>query len=213
MGWNSVDYCTNITFMGSQGSGSATNFAVCQNPLPIELLSFEAVRSNDAALLLWETGTEINNAYFQLERSVDGQEFLPLQVIPGAGNSNSPIQYSYLDSTPVKGLNYYRLRQVDYDGTESLSDIRVLDFSYSAIGDLLIFPNPLAQGEMLSLYLPEMIPSYIRFIDLNGRIVFEQAFIPDSEIHDLNPGSVNAGLYIIQLSNRNGVYVGRLIVQ
>ncbi len=211
----SQNYCTNITFIGSQSSGHASNFVVCQNPLPIELLSFNAVRSDNVALLLWETGTEINNSFFQIERSTDGFDFFPIGIIPGAGNSNNPIQYSFIDSTPVKGINYYRLQQFDFDGASALSDVRVLDFSGSLLGNLIMYPNPLAADAELNIYFPEKGMLQLEVFDINGRMVFNWSGgdFESNEIVNVGQLNLEQGLYVVRVYSSNSVFSGRLIAQ
>lgn len=84
--------------------------------LPIELESFNAIPNNTGIELNWITASESNNDYFELQRSENGLEFVRLEKIPSKapnGNSNSNILYAYQDVNPVKGINYYRLKQVD----------------------------------------------------------------------------------------------------
>jgi len=100
----------------------------CTNALPIELLYFSGDKQAcNQNLLAWATATESNNNYFQLERSINGVEFITLGKIPGAGTSLETKQYKYVDTKPESGLNYYRLTQVDYDGTATQSHIIDID--------------------------------------------------------------------------------------
>ena len=86
------------------------------SPLPIELLSFEAICNNNSVNLLWSTASEKNNDYFTIERSSDGITFQTVLTVKGAGNSNQVINYSAIDEKPIDGIAYYRLKQTDYDG-------------------------------------------------------------------------------------------------
>ena len=110
------------------------------NPLPIELTSFDVVYKNDVAEIEWETRTEINNDFFTIERSVDGEHFEIIETIDGAGNSNSSISYFTIDPNPVDGLSYYRLKQTDFNGDFSYSNIETIFVSGST--DITIYPNP-----------------------------------------------------------------------
>ena len=91
--------------------------------LPIELLYLRGKYNGDGNLIEWSTATEQNNDYFTLFWSDNGFEFLPIMKIPGAGNSITTIKYEYLDENPSRGVNYYTLRQTDYDGKYKDSDI------------------------------------------------------------------------------------------
>jgi hypothetical protein len=91
--------------------------------LPIELLSFRGTTDNVKNYLYWKTASEINNDYFTLERSFDGIYFEPLTRVEGVGNSTQLINYSYIDDNPENIINYYRLKQTDYNGNSSYSNI------------------------------------------------------------------------------------------
>jgi hypothetical protein len=95
----------------------------CNTPLPIELVEFKGSAYPEYNLLEWLTATEINNDYFIIERSENGVEFYELIKMDGAGNSTMLTRYSTLDNKPLTGINYYRLKQFDFDGKVSTSKI------------------------------------------------------------------------------------------
>ena len=104
-------------------SVTAYEFAGCSVVLPITLLSFTGKSlTNTTNLLEWITSTEINNDYFTLERSSDAQNFSAIGIVNGAGNSNISLNYNFIDDSPLKGINYYRLKQTDFDGVFSYSN-------------------------------------------------------------------------------------------
>jgi hypothetical protein len=98
-------------------SGGATLNCV---PLPVELTDFKCEPYGNEIDLYWATSAEVNNNYFVLERSIDGENFQELRTIPGKGFSNETTEYIANDPAPHIGLNYYRLKQVDYDGNEKI---------------------------------------------------------------------------------------------
>ena len=103
-------------------SGSACDN--CLSILPVELLSFSAERNNRYVDLSWITATEINNDYFTVERSLDGINFTVIGSMPGSGNSSIILNYKLIDSSPIENeISYYRLKQTDFDGAYSYSDI------------------------------------------------------------------------------------------
>jgi hypothetical protein len=114
-------------------------------PVPVELLSFEANLMNDKDVAVrWETASELNNDYFQVERIMEGEErFTSVgSLVPGAGTTSARQYYSLLD-TEVSWISpnaYYRLLQVDYDGTISYSDLEVVSFGRD--NRILLYPNP-----------------------------------------------------------------------
>lgn len=117
---------------------SASNY----NILPIELVFFEAQRCDDEVCIAWQTEIEINNDFFTVERSNDAMNFEEVARVTGAGNSLFPINYGIIDNNPLDGISYYRLRQTDFGGKESLSDIRAVEFDGLNSEEVLVFPNP-----------------------------------------------------------------------
>lgn len=96
-------------------------------PLPIELISFEGVSKSGYNHLFWKTASEFNNDYFTIEKTQDGIDFVPIANINGAGNSNIVLNYDYIDYDISNTINYYRLKQTDYDGKYEYSHIIGLD--------------------------------------------------------------------------------------
>ncbi|MBI1835701.1 MAG: hypothetical protein HYR91_00395 [Flavobacteriia bacterium] len=121
--------------------GGAVNGAIA---LPIELLSFEAKPYQGNVKINWRTANEINNDFFNVERSDDGEEFRFVCEVDGAGNSNYVISYFYIDAAYRKGINYYRLKQVDYNGEITYSKIITVDMSIQT-GQIIMTVNSLGQ--------------------------------------------------------------------
>ena len=95
-------------------------------PLPISLLTFTGECLNETVKIEWVTALEINNEYFNVERSADGINFTSISKIDGAGNSTKTLKYSTIDFSPLKGWSYYRLKQTDLDGTMTTSKVIVV---------------------------------------------------------------------------------------
>lgn len=110
--------------------------------LPITLVSFKAEPNVDGAVdIKWTTATEINNDYFEVQRSYDGVNFQTINIIDGAGNSSITLNYHTTDLPPVQNTVYYRLGQVDFDGTATYSDLVAVETSHAIIG-FSVVPNP-----------------------------------------------------------------------
>lgn len=110
-------------------------------PLPIQLLNFTAINQNNQNVLLtWQTAQEENNDHFDVERSSDGTKFDKILTVKGAGNSSSITTYSAMDNAPVRGFDFYRLKQVDTDGRFAYSEIKMVKFGVGV--EPLIYPNP-----------------------------------------------------------------------
>ncbi len=118
---------------GGKGDGSTNNSngaagrviidVVTFTALPIKLSKFSVSNNDDKAIVSWVTESEINNEVFIIEKSFDGRTFFELEKVHGAGNSYNAINYSIEDKNLNAGINYYRLKQIDYDGQYSYSDI------------------------------------------------------------------------------------------
>jgi len=165
--------------------------------LPITLLSFTAQAQGSDALLQWQTATEINNKYFEVEHSSDGVTFTPLGTVQGHGTTSLEQQYSFKDNNPLKGINYYRLKQIDYDGNFSYSNIARVDFEGSTSA-FSVYPNP-ASG-IIQVSLPSNTSaSVLRMYDMNGKKVMEKQFNANTTSQQLDISNFAAGIYHLDL--------------
>ncbi len=173
-------------------------FTVSSNSavLPVELLSFTARKRNNQSILEWSTATEINNDYFDIEWSTDGETFEHISSQRGAGTTNVQQNYQDLHSTPAIGLNYYRLKQVDFNGSFQYSNVEVLHFKKSEIFNLLIYPNPADHY----LIIQSSEREQFRIMDIKGRIIKEGLLPADGRI---NLMSILPGNYILNIGNKN----------
>lgn len=112
--------------------------------LPISLLSFHATaQKNNTANLNWITASELNNDFFEIEHSTDGANWVVINEQRGAGNSNELIHYNFVDENAKQGINYYRLKQTDFDGQFTYSKVRSVQLNdLSTSGSFIIYPNP-----------------------------------------------------------------------
>lgn len=141
-------------------------------PLPVELLTFTAELRETNGILNWTTATEKNNAYFQVESSADGRSFQRLGQVAGHGTSAQRQDYSFTDKNlPRYAVDqvYYRLRQVDVDGTETISPIRVLQVPAAAGLLVQAYPNPFQQQVALTIRTGQAGAATIQLTDAVGR--------------------------------------------
>mgnify|MGYP000082505637 CR=1 FL=1 len=124
------------------GSGELRGQIVFQNTLPVEMLYFNAAFINGINKLKWATGTELNNDYFEIQHSTNGIEFSTIDKVDGAGTTLNERTYEFAHKSPKSGLNYYRLRQVDFDGNYEFSNITEVK---SELTRLSIYPNPVQE--------------------------------------------------------------------
>ena len=189
--------------------------------LPITLLSFKAVKNNDVVDLIWKTATETNNDYFTIEKTNDGVNFETVVKVKGAGTSSKAIDYKSVDPKPYKGISYYRLKQTDFDGKYTYSQLEVVDFSdVNRASEFTVFPNP-SNGDFITVKsnlnfkpLEEII---ISIKQINGQEVYS------SVINAQKDGTVSniiyleqrfaSGSYIVTGTTKEKTYHQMLIIQ
>ncbi|MBV6440531.1 MAG: T9SS C-terminal target domain-containing protein [Haliscomenobacteraceae bacterium CHB4] len=178
-----------------QGQTHIHNFTV-SGAAPVELTRFEARRTGDGqVLLIWETDSEKDNDYFAIERSGNGSDFATIGKAPGKGTSQDKQQYRYTDSDPLPGINYYRLRQVDFDGKTEYSNVVNVHMEKKYFS---IAPNP-ASGVVRILGNTEAIES-VAVMDARGQILRRTgAAVP---VIDLS--GYPAGIYVIEITSPAG---------
>ncbi len=197
---------------GGKGSGGGNSrdgadgriiFTV-QSVLPISLTSFNAYKKNDAVELKWSTASEINNDYMAVERSADGREFTEIGRVNGVGTSNDINNYAFMDKKPFTGVNYYRLRQVDFDGTSVYHQVLSVNME-SAHKGIQLAAYPSQVNEVLNARWSNGKSSTIlRILDLNGRELKRYSVPSGTVDYEISVNGLLAGMYLLQ-ANQNGV--------
>lgn len=180
--------------------------------LPLDLLEFNASQKGEAALLDWKTSNEINIASFLLERSAEGTRFTSIAKLGSKAQGTSINRYDFTDENPLPGLNYYRLKIVDLDGTYEYSPVRALDFENKRkyIGD--IYPNPSLSGKAaIALIFDRPVQLGVEIFDLVGRIVSSRRVqIPQGEsILNFEVSNKGTQLYLVRMTIDNQSTVHR----
>jgi uncharacterized repeat protein (TIGR01451 family) len=140
--------------------------------IPVELARFTATTSGNAVSLTWETASETNNAGFDVERSTDGETFTAIGFEPGVGTTEEAQSYRFVDrEAPFATTLFYRLRQVDTDGTFEYSPVVEVEVTPSAVALLPVAPNPVSVSARLRYELPEATAVRLQVFDLLGRRV------------------------------------------
>jgi hypothetical protein len=176
--------------------------------LPIELTSFTATEQNRTVQLAWSTATEQNNAYFDIERAGGDYTFKSIGNVPGAGNSTQTRQYAYTDKTPLTGLNYYRLKQVDTDGAYTYSP--VVPVRVGASGKLQLHPVPASDRLNVTLAEAAETPVTWHVFDVSGRLVLSGSE-DDATSFAIELGSVPDGAYTLQVLSGREILAERFI--
>ncbi|MFC5270554.1 T9SS type A sorting domain-containing protein [Adhaeribacter terreus] len=176
-------------------------------PLPVSLRSFKGQVSSGGISLKWQTASEQNNDRFEVERSTDGKHFEKIGMVKGNGNSSNTIAYNFLDRHPQQGTNYYRLKQVDFDGKFEYSNIIwVQNTDKSSAFSVMMAPNPCIDGKcnVQLQNTDQSQPVTVEIRDLTGRMVFSKEIPNNQTTFELPKLETGAGIYI--LSARNGQY-------
>ena len=185
--------------------------------LPIELLSFTATCNGKYAKLAWTTASEHNNDYFIIERSEDAINFTEVGRVAGAGSSIELIDYTYNDYGIMGGDNYYRLVQMDYDGSRTASEIVVATCVDTEVSepDVQAFPNPFNGELTVVLDNFENRPARIEVYDMLGKmIVFEKADAPQNSYETiLNLSNLPPAAYMVRVSTADFVINKQVIKQ
>lgn len=179
------------------------------NPLlSVSLINFSATKNGESSLLKWKTASEFNNSYFEIQSAIDNKSFTTIGNIQGSGNSTSIKFYEFTDKTPYVGVNYYRLKQVDFDGRATISPVRTVNFKNAQA--VSVYPNPTSNELYISMndWDTHQITT-LKVIDFNGSEVLSQE--ATSETTRLNVTQLPVGTYFIEISNSATTQVYRFI--
>ncbi len=177
-----------------------------EEPLPIELIDFNAILKDGVTEITWKTATETNNDYFTVERSSDAVNFHAISTLEGAHNSNSVKNYQVTDDNPLKGISYYRLKQIDFDGKYTYSNIAEINNSSRSCFE--VYPNPVICGYCLHVKQNYGKVS-VNIYDEDGKLMRQTEKKDEFDIQIDLP----EGLYFIKVSNRDFSEEVRVIVQ
>ncbi|MEM6722751.1 MAG: T9SS type A sorting domain-containing protein [Bacteroidota bacterium] len=184
----------------------------CDVPLPIELLDFRAEAQADfTTLLQWQTALEINNDFFTVERAFDGINFIEIARISGRGNSQEIHFYKTVDDRPRVGINYYRLKQTDFDGSFSFSEIRSVSFKQDQPFELHVFPNPTTVQLNIRLNA-SLEQGQILLFNSTGQLVKSQLLEANAEQAQLQLNALPGGIYWLSIETGGQHFQEKIIV-
>ena len=173
--------------------------------VPVELVSFIGSRSGSTVLLQWITGTEANNYGFEIQRSTNKTDFETIGFVEGSGTTASPTSYSFSDGSAAKEQTwYYRLKQIDYDGTASFSGLAEVEAELP-VGFFLFqnYPNPFNPVTTVSFTLPKAMEAQLKLYDITGK-----------EVYEIFAGELPQGYHSMKIDGTklaSGVYTCRLV--
>jgi hypothetical protein len=203
----STSELSNTFYIGSSSMGSS--------PLAIKLIYFDVECGKREVKINWATASEDNNDYFTIERTQDGIHFEEIGKIVGAGNSSHKINYSFIDSNPLQGVSYYRLKQIDFNGRSEYFNVVATSCGENDFQNMTIYPNPAKTDVTIALNMEITAGSYIAFSDMRGTIIKKiQCEATTNQLKHINISDFSSGCYIVRLINGDGVnYSVRLIKQ
>lgn len=184
--------------------------------LPVELLFLQGDPRGTVVDLSWATASEKNSSHFVVERSGNARDFVPIGRVAASGNSQYRVDYALTDTDPFSGVNYYRLRQVDRDGTEEISNTVVVFMSMD--GDkMTAWPNPVEDALRLSAIIHGEKLVRLQVLDALGRVVQDRpvAVEPGRNDMEVDTRRLGSGTYLARLAGNSGAELGsvRFVVQ
>jgi len=175
--------------------------------LPINLLSFEAIKQAKKVLLQWTTDNELNADKYIVERSADGITYTAIGNVPAYNNSNKN-NYSLADNQPLSGLNFYRLKMMDIDGSYRYSPVRRVNFN-NAGDDFSIYPNPVSADKIYVSSTGNMNSAVI--FDAAGRLI--KLFTLKGRSNTLDVSGIAKGTYQLKVFTENATHTEKMIIQ
>lgn len=201
---------------GPDGAFDNVDIYAFDSSLPVSLSHFSAVPRNGSVDLNWTTTEETDNSHFEIERSSSATSgFVNIGKVLGNDTAEGINNYDFTDENPAEGVNYYRLRQVDFDGTETPSPIVVVEMEVSAERKLSLFPNPVASNGRLTIRLGgdwAKGATNIRLVDVAGRLVTEWTNVNTGSLNTELP-TLAAGIYQLIASDDRERKAVRLMVR
>lgn len=207
--WGVYPLLPSGNIIGSDVLNGLFVLSLSNDALPVSWHQFQAYRQNKTGILEWSTLTETNNDYFQIERKTSDR-FEPIGQVQGAGNSLSENSYRFVDTDLQAGANYYRIKQVDYNGQFSYSPIRILRKQEEGYQ---LYPNQLLPGQELNILLPEETAgTRLRIYNSQGQWMSD--FPLEGRAHRLALPDWQAGMYIAQILRKQEVaYQSRILIR
>ena len=210
----SLSATLNVEHNGSNGTVQIPLSGTGGNPpFPVEIVNFGVMADEGNARISWATASEINNDFFSIERSLDGAMFSSIGEVKGNGTSFEINEYEYIDYQPFAGKSYYRLKQVDFDGSFEFSDVEELNMDVERVE---LYPNPAKRSEGIFIHLSLNSAREIDFslTDISGRKVITSSFFAQAGSDFIKVGTPNIpqGIYWAQLISEDEAILQKLIV-
>lgn len=180
--------------------------------VPVTLTSFNAVKNGKTSLLTWTTSTELNNRGFEVEKSTDGIQWTLLQFVPGSINSNSSKKYNTTDFAPNKGINFYRLKQIDMDGRSTYSQTEKLIFEKSNFTAIDIYPNPVKDVLQFRVNDDVSAAAHIVITDMQGKAIKTMNLNLQGVVNQIPVSEIPQGMYLLKYVNGKNTVIRKFMI-
>jgi len=190
--------------------GGNTVRVTVESLLPVELISFTAKEQQNKVLLDWSTASEQNNRGFEVQRSGDGTNWETLDFLTGNGTATDAHHYVYLDEKPLPKVNYYRLRQMDFDDKFEFSPIRSVEIKGNGPGDWKVYPNP-SHGSFFVETLGE--EGVVTLIAPDGKQLLSTVISNENKTTTIATADLPPGLYWLRLRTATGLFTKKIMIE
>jgi hypothetical protein len=190
--------------------------SVYNGVIPVELVSFSSSVINNTVGLNWITATELNNSGFEIQKSLDNSNWNKVGFVTGHGTSSEVHSYSFVDANPVTGISYYRLKQIDFDGTSEYSNI--VEVVYGAVAEFALeqnYPNPFNPTTKINYSIKEKGNVELKIFDLLGSeiasLVNEEKTPGNYEVF-FNASNLSSGVYLYTIKAGSFVQTRKMML-
>lgn len=211
-------YVVGPTFYGvyntpSKVTSISESVTIYTAPLPVDWFKFEAKPTENGNLLHWATASERNNSHFEVERAEDGQHFTRIGNVKGNGQSSQINSYTFVDKTPLAAVNYYRLKQVDTEGSFTYSKtIAVSSVVLEKDASILVAPNPANDVLIVQSLTDNSHDKRVDLISLDGRILQSKTVLQGSTLCFFDVKTVCSGTYFVRIVDGQQIKIAKVVI-
>ena len=200
----SGSFSTAILTYASSSPWNTSVVSISAGALPVEWLNFTAENTlNQEVELSWSTAWEINNDRFVIEKKLKHGEFTDIATIASKGNSNSPQSYSFFDNSPMTERVFYRIRQVDIDGTTDYSKTLEVKFDWGKDRPYALYPSPAEKEILIETYIEQEMDHKFWVLDLQGKEVLKGVIPEGFSVKRLDIEKLPTGNYFVKIQGPN----------
>ncbi len=192
---------------------SPWTIADASEPLPVQFINFDAKLNGSSVDLSWTVANEKDNNYFSVERGIDGTNFYSIGKVNSLGNTSSTRTYEYFDFNPIKGISYYRIKQVDLNGSETFSQVRTVRFD-ELMGWVTYYPNPTKNQVIFNLSKTNATDVEVNVTNALGQSVWYGHLNPPTQReYTLEVSNWTRGIYFVNIKIDGKITTSKLILE